>query len=434
MLPILTTLPLTTCAKKPYNNGMNIEKIITDLCGWGFWNHRSPNFIDPYNFNIIAGIGLQINEKHLALTVKQQNLAVTILKKYSAKISDLLGKDISEHLKTPVFSMGTRVINSDHKVQIHTVNDVKKIQVSFPFNERIVAAIKDYNRVSQKERYIQTQYADLLQITWNHDNRSWDFPLSEEHILWIVNNLSGFTYDEEFGNYADEIKRIEASIEEYTPMVVYNDGKFSFKNTHSKVPQPTGDNLLDVMFMAKTYGISVWDEAIDLALNSPDISPVVAKVLKHNNKKPLVLEDQYSKLENLREIVALSKNVLFVIPGGSELSHLKATHTWLNYEKYENKQVSVLFRLDSSSGKICNDYIKENKLNTPLSDEVKFVFISGKIPKPLIEINKLFDTVVYFGTNSAHYTLKNFIENHHNVISMTLTPENRELNFCRPVK
>jgi len=94
-----------------------------------------------------------------------------------------------------------------------------------------------------------------------------------------------------------------------------------------------------------------------------------------------------------------------------------------------------MFRLDSSSGKICNDYIKQNKLNTPINDEIKFVFVSGKIPKPLIDSGKTFDAVIHFGTNSAHYTLKNFVRNHHNVISMNLPNQrNKELELFPAVK
>ena len=120
---------------------------------------------------------------------------------------------------------------------------------------------------------------------------------------------------------------------------------------------------------------------------------------------------------------------MFVIPGGSELDHLKTVHKFLCNQHIANDQLTVMFRLDSSSGKMCNDYIKENKLNTPISDTTKFVCVSGKIPKPLIENGKKFDLVVHFGTNSAHYTLKNYIKNHHNVISMSLHNDNKELNF-----
>ena len=113
------------------------------------------------------------------------------------------------------------------------------------------------------------------------------------------------------------------------------------------------------------------------------------------------------------------------------LEHLTYAHDYLKSIGYTNEQMTVLFRLDSSFGKMCNSYIKENKLNSPISNKIKFTFISGKIPKPLIESGKNFDAVIHFGTNSAHYTLKNYIKHHNNVISMNIpNNKNKELNFA----
>ena len=141
---------------------------------------------------------------------------------------------------------------------------------------------------------------------------------------------------------------------------------------------------------------------------------------------PIVVDD--ATLDDVAELMQYSKNVLFVIPGGSELVHLSKAHAFLNKLCYTNEQLAVMFRLDSSSGKMCNEYIKTNHLNNTIGDKIKFVFVSGKIPKPLIESNKKFDTVIHFGTNSAHYTLKNFVKTHHNVISMTISDQ-QELKF-----
>ena len=80
-----------------------------------------------------------------------------------------------------------------------------------------------------------------------------------------------------------------------------------------------------------------------------------------------------------------------------------------------------LFRLDSSFGTMCNDYIKFNSLNNPISEKTKFVFISGKLPKPLIESNKDFDILIHYGLNSAHHGLRYFIKSHHNVINIGLS-------------
>ena len=158
-------------------------------------------------------------------------------------------------------------------------------------------------------------------------------------------------------------------------------------------------------------------------INSNEINAVTAKILKNNSGDPVVLSGGQSKFENLDEIISYSQKVLFVIPGGTEMQHLQAVHRYLKSQKIDEKFMTVMFRLDSSSGKICNDYIHSNNLNTPLSDDIKFFFVSGKIPKPLIGLEVNFDTVVQFGSNSAHFTLRNFVQNHHNVINMTIPKE-----------
>jgi hypothetical protein len=85
-----------------------------------------------------------------------------------------------------------------------------------------------------------------------------------------------------------------------------------------------------------------------------------------------------------------------------------------------DEDMSVLFRLDSSSGAICNEYVKENKLNNPISEKIKIFFISGKVPKPLICSGIEFDAIINLGSNSAHYTQKNLVRNHHCVINYTI--------------
>jgi hypothetical protein len=193
----------------------------------------------------------------------------------------------------------------------------------------------------------------------------------------------------------------------------------------SNLPQPESDDLVEVLMHARRHGITTWDDAIKIALES--ITPSVYNFLKTPTGQ-ILMQPDFTGLPAIKEIIHHCGDILFVIPGGTELDHLTHSHEYLLNEGYTNDQMTVMFRLDSSSGKICNDYIKQNKINTPLSNDTRFVFISGKIPKPLIESGKQFDLVVHFGTNSAHYTLKNYVKQHHNVISMNITNKNKELH------
>ena len=93
--------------------------------------------------------------------------------------------------------------------------------------------------------------------------------------------------------------------------------------------------------------------------------------------------------------------------------------------------MAVLFRLAAAQDQLnCNKFIHDNSLNNPISDKTTLIFVSGKIPKPLIETNKKFDLVINFGTSSAHYTLQNFLKNHHNVVTMISTPPHKDWNYA----
>ena len=79
--------------------------------------------------------------------------------------------------------------------------------------------------------------------------------------------------------------------------------------------------------------------------------------------------------------------------------------------------MTVLFRLDNDKGKDFNEFVKMFQLNNPLDEKIKIVFLSGKIPKTLINYNREIDVIINLGDEAAHYTQKNLVKNHHCVIN-----------------
>jgi hypothetical protein len=397
---------------------MFIEDIIAKIAYldlYKFFNTApTHNFVNSYDLTFINNIYSQISPTN-ALTVKQAALVLRILKKYTTEISALINQPVEPFLNNPRYKYTLRTLSTDKTVKIE--NGI--IKVSFPYNEDLINLIKTFRRSSN----------DFKNIRWNSIDKIWEFDLDEEHIFWLSKNFKEFYFDEQFKEYLEEIKLIQSTIDIYVPMVSYKDNKFSFVNSHKNIPQPLSENLYEVLYLAKKYGINVWDNNIEEAINSPEISPVFRSVIQHTDQHPLIIKISDSKLEYLKEIIQFSKNVLFVIPGGTELEHLKEIYIFLKREKYQESDMSVMFRLDSSANKMCNDFIREQELNNPLSNNTRFVFVSGKLSKPIIAHGIEFDTVIHFGMNSAHYTLKNYIKNHHNVIVMTLQSKNTEMSF-----
>ena len=142
--------------------------------------------------------------------------------------------------------------------------------------------------------------------------------------------------------------------------------------------------------------------------------------LSDANLTTLPGNSQKITLKDVGEVIKYCHPCIVVIPGGSELKHLEAAHRFFQNQGLKNGDMSVLFRLDGNFGKPCNDFIRDNHLNNPLSKWTKVAFISGKVPKPLIESKINFSTILNFGISGPHHTLLNYLRNHHFVINYTL--------------
>lgn len=396
---------------------MYIENFIDRLSNSGNYIFSAPINLYPADRTIIYSLSDQLSKGN-GFTEKQRALAIRLVTKYSNALADALQLNMAAELANPEFLHPIRKLSGAKIVKIKEhINGEKQIFVEFPFNSNIVELFKQYRKSSTVSE----------SAGWDPEERAWVFAFTESNVLFLSTNLpEDFEYDEEFSNVANEIREISLNIEQYVPMISYESGKFIYKNISDKIPQPTSTNLVEVLLDARSYGITCWDESIDLALQSADINPHFKRFIENATCDPTVLIGS-THLSEIEDLLDYSKNILVVIPGGSELEHLRSVHSFLSNKGVTAEQMTVMFRLDSGSGRMCNEFIKENNLNSPVTESTKFVFVSGKIPKPLIESQKKFDLVIHFGTNSAHYTLKNYIRQHHNVISMNLDNKNKEL-------
>jgi len=96
--------------------------------------------------------------------------------------------------------------------------------------------------------------------------------------------------------------------------------------------------------------------------------------------------------------------------------------------------MSVMFRLPAETGKNFNDFVKNNQLNNPITDKTKIVFISSKLPKPVIKSKVKFNCVINLGLGGVHYTIKNFTENHENLINFSEKTKYEGNGFWLPLK
>lgn len=383
---------------------MYIEDLLERLACSGNYFAKPYIPVSLFDKDIIKSLAEQIMSGK-SFTQKQRNLVLKIIKKYSKTLSNDLSIDVIELVNNPNFRMPLRTVVENRSIIIEKdSNNITKIFVRFPYDNSIVESIKDYRH--------RLPRLESTQIYWNSTVRAWEFGFSECNIQFLSGLLlKQFTADETFLEIYKEIQQVEQNIERYVPMVVSDNNIFKFKNTFNTVPEYQSDNLIDILIKARRHGIEYWDDTVNDLLKSGNYSENVITFFENTLEL-----NKNSSLLDITDLIKYSDNVLFIIPGGNELKTVSNTHSLLKKQGATNKDISILFRLDNALGKKFNEYVKDNSLNEPITDQTKYFFISGKVPKPLLESNRYFDLVVQFGVSNVHYSLKNFVKTHHNVI------------------
>jgi hypothetical protein len=176
-------------------------------------------------------------------------------------------------------------------------------------------------------------------------------------------------------------------------------------------------------------GIFTWDEAVEDSEEWKSADPLIKKFLETDPKGEFSINLEKTTISSITDIVKYLSPVLFVIPGGTELEKMEQSLDFLKTLGLSNEQVSVLFRLPTETGGKFNNFIRENNLNSPITENTKAVFISSKVPKTLIEKKIKFNSVVNFNFYNIHYSIKNLLKWHHNVIHMMEKKQQRTFNF-----
>jgi len=340
-------------------------------------------------------------------TEKQSTLALRIIKRYQVQLHTMHNKDILPLIDSPQYRLQIRKSVSTRSIRIIDGDEyyTRVIEVKFPYSEEIITEIRKYRNSNP-----------LSHASWNKEKSAWIFTLSEEHIVFLMTMFKDeeFDMDEEFENYRNQISEIIANMDQYVPMLAMSNNVPTIINKNKFIPYIDEVNLLGSIFKARTLGINHWEQPIDDFLDSIDDS--TKNFLKSDLSKITKLKSTDEDILCLKNILSYLGPTLFIIPGVNEFEKLKNMHTILNEMNISNKDISVMFRLDSIKGKEFNEFVKSNLLNNPVSDETKAVFISGKIPKPLVRSNLKFNSIMNLGFSNAHYSLRDYAKNHQNLV------------------
>jgi hypothetical protein len=342
----------------------------------------------------------------LALSEKQSLLAVKVLKKHARQISDLLNKDISNFLETPQFKLGVRKLNHNKTITLN--RDLGNIRVEFPYDEKIILKI-------------QSTRSKLNSVVWDRDKKAWFFSLDESSIEFLI-GLSqefGFTVDDELKNYGEQIQEVKNSPNKYQPLLTKSGSHYELQNAPRFCPTIKSENLIESLFTARKLGIYAWDEGVDNEIKSMNLEKPLMNFIYSSTKTVYQVFLNDAAVNDIACILKHLTPCLFIIPGGSELEKLKISLDLLATAGIASEETSVLFRLPSTKSADFNEFVRANKLNSPINEKTKAVFISGKITKPLIESKVNFNLILNFSPHTVHYTVRDHIRNHHNIIHLT---------------
>lgn len=398
----------------------NIEDLIEIAAGIGVKVNRQIS-LGVYHRDTILDMAFKTTRGN-ALTQKQASYAISILKKYTKQLNLCIGKDVTPYLETPTYRLGIRKSNNTKTVGISL--DTESIILNFPYDSNIIDLIRKYRDQLYKSQTF-LPYANN-EIFW--DDRNWVFFLREEHIQFIASELLplGFEADDLFLKYLEEINQIQKECENYIPVLSYDAGKFVYKNANANVPEIISQDLVGALFEAKRSAITIWDDSIQNQIDKSDIDKITMSVILDNRHISIPSD---KPLSVLIPIVKNSKTCLFVVPGGNEFVCIEKLVNMLEQVGITQEEMSVLFRLPNKTHKQFNDFVKYKQLNNSLSENTRAVFIMGKLPKLVCQFDGMFDIIITLGNSNPNYMLKNYIKNHHCVISYNLLSTNKDLNF-----
>ena len=371
--------------------------------------------MNPFDSKLISSFYDQ-TAKGLGLTEKQSVIALKIISKYVTKISVVAGTDLTASVSIPTYKLGIRTITTIKSISIIPNLEYKKaIKVQFPFDEQLLASIK-------KEK------SKLGDAAWNSDLKSWIFPLTDAAIQflspWVENN--NFNADSEFLEYVMQATVVNSNIESHIPMLTYDGETTKLVNVHSTVPQLTSNDILKSLFEARRAGITTWDSNVGQCIDELNINPVTKNFLNSEMGAVFSINLEETNILSLTDIVENSGPCVIIVPGGNELNKLKIALEILNSANIKNEEISVLFRLAKETGSDFNTFVRDEKLNSPITSTTKAVFISAKIPKTMIESKLKFNCVLNFNFYNIHYTIREYLKHQHNIINILANKKQKE--------
>lgn len=360
--------------------------------------------LEKSDVSLLYSLGSQIS-KGTALTDRQLYLLQTKLLKYADQF-DHAGINIDEAKDT--LRMPLRSIDRSKFVKIKD----DRIVIRFPFTKKLILLIEDIKKTIGSDDHFHQKGSHIHTFAYN-----------ENTVYHIVSNFvnKDFEIDDKLLNDYKQLQDIVQNSHLHIPGI-YN---FKIKNCHkntknyitNKLGNPNIDNLALFKDRQKLYGLKYFDRA-DLNKSMSKYNTLSQKIINRSKFKVYLNSTEWTfdnitesllELERFPILIIFNKNSKNAII--DDLSY--AQQSLKNV--IDNKDVSVLFRMDNSQPEniYFNEYIQHNNLNNPVAENTKVVYISNdNIPKPLLISGWKPLTVISMGCFNDPQKVKFYLQNY----------------------
>lgn len=341
----------------------------------------------PHHKSVIIGL-LVTNNRGYGFTKNQKQYAVHLVKQYILELNTELKMDITPLLENPTLRLPTRELASVNKsinIEKHPVWG-QALVVNFPYDASIVLSIKTSKTSDPR--------------VWDNDRKCWLFSLTENHIS-LANHLVSrhqFVATDAVTNLIAQTTPVLANTADHIPMITVCDGVPAYRNVANTVPSLNASNAIAAAFAARASGVIAWDSKFSLEIETTHSGKLVKDFLKTADlATPYIVKAADHAFDEVCQILDYCYPVMVLIPGGSELAKTRLCVESLQRLGVNPHEMSVLFRLPSNTDREFNQYVKDTGLNSPISETTRVVFISGKLPKPVLASGIKFNSVVNMG-------------------------------------
>jgi len=332
--------------------------------------------VHSFDAPIVNSLAKQLDAGN-AFTEKQSHIGLRLVKKYASKLRDA-GFDADKILVGKVFGKPFRVIDKTKSLYI----DGDDIVCKSNFIPDLVNNLKKH----AKKPGSGGQY--------NADNKSWSFSYTEDNIVFLYSVTKGknFTIEDKIKNDFENIRKIKESAFDYYPMVTMEQGKYVVKNSPSDQIKLVSTDAREVMFEARRYGISIFDDCVIDNISSPT---AFDKILYGSHD--VWTTDGKGTYEDLMDLIKSAKQTVIMVS-----SHMPPQlRQWMAVLQNAGVETSVSFRFKKEPE--TNKEIKDRGMNV-YNPNAKVLITNEKISKKFVSDNIQPDLVICnLNTQPSHF-------------------------------